>query len=183
MIRRPPRSTLFPYTTLFRSPGRDRRYEAGAPGQAPALSPEPGVRPRGRHAGDQGGRPGDCGDQSGSPAGRQSRDLPGGPLLPAQRGHAYGAPVAGTDGGNPPTRRVLPQEILPRGEEAGDPDLAKGDEDADRLYLAGKRAGAPERHRTGCGTENWRDARARGLLPAADGYHAGAISTDESSFS
>src|SRR5947207_3927054 len=25
MIRRPPRSTLFPYTTLFRSPRRDRR--------------------------------------------------------------------------------------------------------------------------------------------------------------
>src|ERR1051326_9249530 len=25
MIRRPPRSTLFPYTTLFRSPGPDRR--------------------------------------------------------------------------------------------------------------------------------------------------------------
>src|SRR5256885_6827216 len=31
MIRRPPRSTLFPYTTLFRSPsheGRDRRRSA-----------------------------------------------------------------------------------------------------------------------------------------------------------
>src|SRR6266571_2616411 len=26
MIRRPPRSTLFPYTTLFRSPGRDRPH-------------------------------------------------------------------------------------------------------------------------------------------------------------
>src|SRR3712207_9020708 len=26
MIRRPPRSTLFPYTTLFRSPGRPRRH-------------------------------------------------------------------------------------------------------------------------------------------------------------
>src|SRR3712207_8627541 len=26
MIRRPPRSTLFPYTTLFRSPGRRRTY-------------------------------------------------------------------------------------------------------------------------------------------------------------
>src|SRR6266496_6846505 len=26
MIRRPPRSTLFPYTTLFRSPRRDRRH-------------------------------------------------------------------------------------------------------------------------------------------------------------
>src|SRR3712207_8750529 len=25
MIRRPPRSTLFPYTTLFRSPGADRK--------------------------------------------------------------------------------------------------------------------------------------------------------------
>src|SRR2546430_7022884 len=27
MIRRPPRSTLFPYTTLFRSPGRDSARE------------------------------------------------------------------------------------------------------------------------------------------------------------
>src|SRR5690349_21941047 len=26
MIRRPPRSTLFPYTTLFRSPGAGRAY-------------------------------------------------------------------------------------------------------------------------------------------------------------
>src|SRR5258707_826305 len=31
MIRRPPRSTLFPYTTLFRSPTRTRRLRA-APG-------------------------------------------------------------------------------------------------------------------------------------------------------
>src|SRR5256885_13164222 len=31
MIRRPPRSTLFPYTTLFRS-HRDERNEGGAPG-------------------------------------------------------------------------------------------------------------------------------------------------------
>src|SRR5258708_21507672 len=35
MIRRPPRSTLFPYTTLFRSPG-------GAADQAPQEIPEPG---------------------------------------------------------------------------------------------------------------------------------------------
>src|SRR2546422_8558403 len=33
MIRRPPRSTLFPYTTLFRSPEAD----------APAVSPSAGV--------------------------------------------------------------------------------------------------------------------------------------------
>src|SRR2546429_2567216 len=29
MIRRPPRSTLFPYTTLFRSPGSRVRYVGG----------------------------------------------------------------------------------------------------------------------------------------------------------
>src|SRR2546430_3190417 len=31
MIRRPPRSTLFPYTTLFRSPTRVRRSTEAAP--------------------------------------------------------------------------------------------------------------------------------------------------------
>src|SRR3712207_8108892 len=31
MIRRPPRSTLFPYTTLFRSGGEERVHELGAP--------------------------------------------------------------------------------------------------------------------------------------------------------
>src|SRR5260370_40193177 len=36
MIRRPPRSTLFPYTTLFRSP-HPRRDGAGAAGRPPAL--------------------------------------------------------------------------------------------------------------------------------------------------
>src|SRR2546430_11240848 len=32
MIRRPPRSTLFPYTTLFRSPAQDPLGAAGAGG-------------------------------------------------------------------------------------------------------------------------------------------------------
>src|SRR5258708_30645707 len=31
MIRRPPRSTLFPYTTLFRSPAADRRPQPQPP--------------------------------------------------------------------------------------------------------------------------------------------------------
>src|SRR5215208_8536829 len=42
MIRRPPRSTLFPYTTLFRSPaGADSDDEVGeaARGLAPQLRP------------------------------------------------------------------------------------------------------------------------------------------------
>src|SRR5256885_8881567 len=33
MIRRPPRSTLFPYTTLFRSPGDRRRLLPDQPGR------------------------------------------------------------------------------------------------------------------------------------------------------
>src|SRR2546422_7489936 len=33
MIRRPPRSTLFPYTTLFRSPGGAGVALSGAPGK------------------------------------------------------------------------------------------------------------------------------------------------------
>src|SRR2546427_7039116 len=62
MIRRPPRSTLFPYTTLFRSHQRARRRRwrrrrgrrrasarprNGAPTRAPRTAPAPGGR-RGR---------------------------------------------------------------------------------------------------------------------------------------
>src|SRR2546430_12732491 len=36
MIRRPPRSTLFPYTTLFRSAGRRRVSAGGTVGSHPA---------------------------------------------------------------------------------------------------------------------------------------------------
>src|SRR4051794_41258330 len=43
MIRRPPRSTLFPYTTLFRSPdGRRHDVRRGRPGSSaspPAVAP------------------------------------------------------------------------------------------------------------------------------------------------
>src|SRR2546422_2273315 len=47
MIRRPPRSTLFPYTTLFRSPGLRGRFRA--PRAAPELGRCPGSAPRGWH--------------------------------------------------------------------------------------------------------------------------------------
>src|SRR2546422_8235611 len=48
MIRRPPRSTLFPYTTLFRSrPARDVHADQREPVAPPAREePEPGARPR-----------------------------------------------------------------------------------------------------------------------------------------
>src|SRR2546428_11511184 len=42
MIRRPPRSTLFPYTTLFRSPAVPR--SPAAPGRVSARTPR--ARPR-----------------------------------------------------------------------------------------------------------------------------------------
>src|SRR3712207_6898696 len=38
MIRRPPRSTLFPYTTLFRSHGGQRQAHQGAKGPEQHLS-------------------------------------------------------------------------------------------------------------------------------------------------
>src|SRR2546422_2290418 len=49
MIRRPPRSTLFPYTTLFRSPRRRVSEEwpgAGPPGpdERPHVGPPTGAR-------------------------------------------------------------------------------------------------------------------------------------------
>src|SRR5258708_31831856 len=47
MIRRPPRSTLFPYTTLFRSPERDRAMpRAGAPRCAPGGAARRDASPR-----------------------------------------------------------------------------------------------------------------------------------------
>src|SRR2546427_6732613 len=47
MIRRPPRSTLFPYTTLFRSPGESPRIVE--PGARPSWwSARPGPRPPAR---------------------------------------------------------------------------------------------------------------------------------------
>src|SRR3712207_9513221 len=41
MIRRPPRSTLFPYTTLFRSGARGRREELDAQGAVEEDGREP----------------------------------------------------------------------------------------------------------------------------------------------
>src|SRR3712207_7292990 len=44
MIRRPPRSTLFPYTTLFRSAGEQRRDVEPQPRKDGALDDAVGVR-------------------------------------------------------------------------------------------------------------------------------------------
>src|SRR2546425_4122181 len=44
MIRRPPRSTLFPYTTLFRSHSADRAKAARLLGWSPRVPFEEGLR-------------------------------------------------------------------------------------------------------------------------------------------
>src|SRR5262249_56838845 len=46
MLRRPPRSTLFPYTTLFRSPASRRRRRAAERAAGPASN----ARARGRRS-------------------------------------------------------------------------------------------------------------------------------------
>src|SRR2546429_4727151 len=44
MIRRPPRSTLFPYTTLFRSPVDNNRWRARPDPREPAIPHPPFVK-------------------------------------------------------------------------------------------------------------------------------------------
>src|SRR6266571_4302069 len=59
MIRRPPRSTLFPYTTLFRSPRCTRGPRAGrTPPPGPASPARSGGRRRERRAAGGRTRPG-----------------------------------------------------------------------------------------------------------------------------
>src|SRR3712207_7256068 len=48
MIRRPPRSTLFPYTTLFRSRAEARESSPGCARAGPASTRRPGPRGRSR---------------------------------------------------------------------------------------------------------------------------------------
>src|SRR5690349_22553985 len=50
MIRRPPRSTLFPYTTLFRSRGRPAGRVARAMARTRGSEPRTTATPRSRHA-------------------------------------------------------------------------------------------------------------------------------------
>src|SRR3712207_7525490 len=76
MIRRPPRSTLFPYTTLFRSPGlrAGRRVRPAAPDVRQADRRAPGDRVQARRDGHQGrgGAPAD--GQRGAAEGPRSEE-------------------------------------------------------------------------------------------------------------
>src|SRR3712207_8897889 len=72
MVRRPPRSTLFPYTTLFRSDGR-RPPRGGQRGRAAPVRPR--VRAGGGGAPDRlGWRPLRADDQDRVPGASEGRD-------------------------------------------------------------------------------------------------------------
>src|SRR3989441_6127572 len=98
MIRRPPRSTLFPYTTLFRSPGRAEARRDGARRLRAALLVARG----------EGAAPGDPrggGPEPGRPPAVVERELAGGRGAGARGGGRAARPA---DAGLPPGRRAEP---------------------------------------------------------------------------
>src|SRR3989454_442960 len=122
MIRRPPRSTLFPYTTLFRS--RSRRARGATPGDSQdprvrgLLRLHRGVAPRGRNGGDGQGldllargpgggprlthalvrrAPGRDAGTRGSPAGGRRSTAAGGSCTPATAGDHATDPAAAAE--------------------------------------------------------------------------------------
>src|SRR5471030_1543254 len=72
MIRRPPRSTLFPYTTLFRSPARARSARRGGSSESAGGARRPGAHPHRAAVGEELLRQGglDAGVRRHVPAGR-----------------------------------------------------------------------------------------------------------------
>src|SRR2546422_8057347 len=70
MIRRPPRSTLFPYTTLFRSPHEDLRVPVARVG----LRPRGGAGARDRERPEEGDRPAERDRELGRHAGLARRE-------------------------------------------------------------------------------------------------------------
>src|SRR2546427_2854788 len=118
MIRRPPRSTLFPYTTLFRSLGEARDGRADVPEGGVALRQRTAVRRRIEHGQADGGRGGLRGVRRGAADPRRLR-LREGVLRRAAL--ARGAPLqdrAGlaADGAELPVgaRARAPPELLSR---------------------------------------------------------------------
>src|SRR5437016_9609857 len=105
MIRRPPRSTLFPYTTLFRSEAdADRRtldWPLADHGQRAVRDLKRDARPRHYGAADR--------------AERQAR---AGIIQPRHRARAWPHPHRRYRGGDP--RRPAHRAALPRGRAAGE---------------------------------------------------------------
>src|SRR3712207_7056573 len=74
MIRRPPRSTLFPYTTLFRSAGTTTRRRRTARRRRSCSGTEPALRPSRPSATRTSRRPGPGSGARGGPSARRSEE-------------------------------------------------------------------------------------------------------------
>src|SRR3989475_13059188 len=141
MIRRPPRSTLFPYTTLFRSlsnAGKATPDARGAPGAGPR-----GQRPAsGRCADHRGGQ---------RPHGRRDSNgpIPPGSLLPPERIRHRRAPVAGACGGHRVPGGAISGRGLDGAPAPGARNLGRGRPGSPRVSLAGQRPRAQERDSPG----------------------------------
>src|SRR3989442_9135442 len=172
MIRRPPRSTLFPYTTLFRSP----RLVRGARRPTPAGAAERrGVDPRRRGGGGARGRP--VARRRGAPA----------PRLPPLRAPRRDAPAPLLDRPLPPRRPrlLLPRDARlglrhvgcpPRGARAGArATLARGRPRRRTRRLRGPRRGraGPVLHLLGVEAAALHPARARAARAPGRGRHRG----------
>src|SRR3712207_3447057 len=116
MIRRPPRSTLFPYTTLFRSvpPGDRLGEEREAPELQVGCAGEPsplGEHPRSLVLGDLLTDPVGTDDQADEQQGQHQQEAHGGPLRARSAGRRRtprGRPrrtAAPPGAGSPPTDR------------------------------------------------------------------------------
>src|SRR2546427_8099918 len=116
MIRRPPRSTLFPYTTLFRSLGEARDGRVDVPEGGVALRQRPAVRRRIEHGQADGSRGGLRGVRRGAADPRRLRLREGGLRRAALARGASLQDRAGlaTDGAPLPLRARprAPQELL-----------------------------------------------------------------------
>src|SRR3989449_4624064 len=116
MIRRPPRSTLFPYTTLFRSPARavlrhGRVGQDAGPGSRRRRERQDGRARRRQTLRAVPGRRGGVGMTAGGGGARPA----GPPILPetfgggpARRPGDRGAPHGGARGGRPKRRGTTP---------------------------------------------------------------------------
>src|SRR2546426_4689890 len=108
MIRRPPRSTLFPYTTLFRS-GGEADARRGGPVSTHHRLPEAvvsrGFHPAGRAGGDR-RRGAPPAYQEGHPAARRDPPAPAAVFLVAG---ARPKPPPTRPGGGPPPPKIPPR--------------------------------------------------------------------------
>src|SRR2546426_10909421 len=86
MIRRPPRSTLFPYTTLFRSHRQEGRRVARGAGPLRAREPPEGRGGDGRMPLQGGDGPRRASRKKGADADREGRGSPQGQLARDARG-------------------------------------------------------------------------------------------------